>query len=530
MSGKHYSQYLLRALDGEDLRLDEELSVLVELGNRLRRAVPPVPYLEEDVRHRILSNVARGESREPAKPGARLRRMPWLAWAGVAVTALAMMAAILVVFLLSTGGPPVREYGEIAMLRMNRGEAAVRDAQGNERAAGAGELVVEGETIIAGSGARGIVEFPSGSILRMLGEAEIGLSTGEDGVVVDVYRGKSYHRVADGTPYTARSGNVVVTAKGTAFSFDVEGKSGKVITVHSSVGVAVESGGPGDWTSVLAQGSVFVFGEEEPRVLAVTPDELRGEWLKWNSYLDKALGLPAGAFTLLEESVLAGEETTATPEQPPAEESMPPQPSPQPVPQPAPPPAEKSISLSASARQGAVDFSWTVSGYSGFQGFKLCRSETNSAPVYPGDWWMYIDGAATRSATDTSVQAGRTYYYRLAAYNAGSVLGYSNAVKVTVPGTPQELSISLAAVVEGGKVKLSWNVGGEGDYSGFKVCRSETNPNPGYPGEALTLVDAAARSYVDASVISGYTYYYRLGIYKDGGIIKYSNAVKVVVP
>jgi hypothetical protein len=530
MSDKYYSQYLLRALDGEELRLDEELSGLVEMGDRVRCAIPATPILEEDAQRRIWNSVV-SQVREPAAPQRRVDRLPRLAWAGAAVLTLAIVAVLVIVFL-STGGPVVREPAEIASLRLDRGEVTIRDAQGEERAAGADEVINDGDVIIAAADARGIVEFESGCILRLYGKAEIGLYAGEGGVVAEVFEGMSYHRVVDGTPYTARSGDVTVTARGTAFSFDVEGESGKVISVHSSVEVAVDSEAPVDWTSKLEQGDVFVYGEgDEPQILDVTREELDNEWLRWNKSLDEALGLPIGAFSLLVETVTG--EDTAQPDQPqpPAEEPEQPAPQPQPSPQPTPPPpAEKSVTLSGSARQGAVDFSWTLTGYSDFQGFKLCRSESNPAPSYPGDWWTYIDGAATRSATDTSVQAGHTYYYRLAVYNAGAVLDYSNAVMVTVPGAPQELSISLSGVVEGGKAKLSWSVSGEGDYSGFKVCRSESNPNPSYPGDTCTFVDAAQRSYIDSTVASGHTYYFRVGIYKDGTIIKYSNAVTVTVP
>lgn len=544
MSDKYYSQYLLRALDGEELRLDEDLSGLVQLGSRVRCAIPAAPLLGEDARRRIWDSAVSG-AREPVTLERHRTHIPRLAWAAAAVLALALIAVLVVVFV-NTGGPTVYEPAEIALLRLERGEVMVRSAQGEERAAGDGEVIREGDAIVAAVDARGIVEFESGCILRLHGEAEIGLSAGEDGVVAEVFKGKSYHRVVDGTPYVARSGDVTVTAQGTAFTFDVEEESGKVISVHSSVHVAVDTADPEDWTSDLEEGDVFLYGEgKDAQVLDVTREELDNEWIRWNKALDEALGLPVGALYLLEEAV-AGEQGPQPDEQEapapdegeseqPGDQPQPqpaPQPDPQPTPQPAPSPQPEEMSavLSASARQGAVDFGWTLSGYSGFQGFKLCRSESNSSPSYPDDWWMYIDGAGTRSATDTSVQAGHTYYYRLAVYNQGAVLGYSNAVQVTVPGPPPGLSISLSGMVDGGKVMLSWSVSGEGSYSGFKVCRSETNPNPSYPGDTCFYVDGAQRSYADAAVTPGHTYYYRVGIYKDGAIIAYSNAVTLTLP
>ncbi len=528
MNAKLYSQYLLRALDGEDLRLDQELSGLVGLSGRVRSTVPETPGLSEDARLRIWkSAVAQG--RELPRERSRSSLVPRLAWAAAALVAAALVT-VLVIILVGGGGPAPWEPGEMAMLHVDRGEVIIRDAQGEEQAAEVDEVIEEGDTILAATDAQCIVEFKSGCIMRLYGEAEVGFTASDDGLVAEVTRGKSYHRVVEGVPYTARSGGVTVTARGTAFTFDVEGEAGQIISVHSSVEVTLDSAEDENLTSQLEQGDVFIYGGAEGVLVQdVTREDLDSEWLRWNKSLDEALGLPVGALSLLDETVTGGE--PAQPQTPAEEEEAQPAPQPQPSPQPTPPPpAEKSVSLSGSARAGAVDFSWTLTGYSGFQGFKLCRSETNTAPSYPGDWWMYVDGAAVRSATDTSVEAGHTYYYRLAVYNAGNVLGYSNAIKVTVPGAPQELSISLSATAGSGKISLSWSVSGEGTYSGFKVCRSETNTSPSYPGDTCTLVDASARSFADTAVTSGHTYYYRVGIYKDGTIIKYSNAVKVTVP
>ena len=531
MKSKYYAQYLLRALEGEDLRLDEEMSGLVALGSRVSCAVPATPPLSDDARRRIWNNAVSRTS-EPIVLRRRVAGIPRLAWAAAAGVTLAIIA-VLAVFLVFRGGTPVQETVQVASLRIEQGEITVRDTQGDERTASDGERLSEGDVILAAADALGIVEFESGCIMRLHGEAEVGLIEGDDGVIAEVYEGQTYHRVIDGTPYVVRSGDVTATATGTAFAFDVEEAGGRIVSVHSSVEVEVGGAPPPDANSLLEQGDIFLFGEDiEAQVLDITREDLDNAWMKWNRDLDELLGLPLGAFAILEEIAAEEEAQPEQPEEPPAEEEpAPPAPQP-PAPQPPapPPPVEQSLSLSASAREGAVDFSWTLTGYSGFQGFKLCRSESNPAPSYPGDWWKYIDGESARSVTDGSVEAGHTYYYRLGVYNNGAVIAYSNTVQVTVPGQAKEPSISLNGVVEGGKVKLSWSVSDAGAYDGFKVCRSETNPNPSYPGDTCTFVAFGQNYYTDTSVVSGKTYYYRVGIYKDGGIVKYSNAVKVTVP
>lgn len=529
MRGKYYSQYLMRALDGEAVPLSRELEKLVSLGERVTRAVPAVPRLDEGARRRIWESAV--SAAHEAEPHGKVRALYLRRVAWVAAACLVALAALFAALYLRGGGPAVRERVEVATLRVDRGEMAIKDVEGVERIAQDGETLAEGEAVIASEEARGWIEFEYGSLTRLLGEGEVAVVEGDDGVVVEVRRGRTYHRVAEGVPYTARCADISVTALGTAFALEVEDGKARVLSIHSSVEVEA-----GEDVLRLEEGDALAFGAgADGLIYDLTLKHLDDEWFRWNKSLDEELGLPVGILRLLEEEDGYAEEGAPTQEtapQPPAPEPQPsPQPAPQPTPQPAPqPPAQKSLVLSASAREGAVDFTWTLSGYSGFQGFKLCRSENNPEPTYPGDWWKYIDGADTRSATDASVEGGHTYYYRLAVYNQGEVLGYSNAVKVTVPGQSQELSISLSVTVEGGKVKLSWNVSGKGSYDGFKVCRSETDTSPSYPGDAYAFVDAGSRSYTDAAVSSGHTYYYRVGIYCSDSIVAYSNAVKAVVP
>jgi len=537
---KGTSEILLRALDGEDIRLDGELSELVRLSHRVRAAAPGLPRLEDAARRRIWERTlsGHGTAERLARPTGRIPRLAWGIAAGLA---LALIAVLVLVFV-NVGESPVLEEKEVAVLRVRRGEITVINTRGEGGPAGDGAALREGDTVIAGKDSRGIVEFGRGCILRLEGEAEVSLSSSDGELVVDLMKGKSYNRVVDGTSYVVRSGGIKATAEGTAFTFDVEEHTTRVISLHDAVKVDVTRDSSLNWSSSLEEGKIFLYreGEEEAHLAEVSMEELKSEWLIWNKSLDEELGLPLGVFSMLESEIAAEEpqeqpqtqpETAPPGEEQPVTPPPPPPPEPEPGPEPPPPPPEqKSVTLNAVAGERKVDFTWTVTGYSGFQGFKLCRSETNPSPSYPGDWWKYIDGEGARSVTDTSVQPGRTYYYRLAVYDQGNVLGYSNSVQVTVPGQPQELSISLSAVLDGGKVVLSWVVSGEGEYSGFKVCRSQTNPKPSYPAEGLAFVAYGQSSYTDGDVKSGNTYYYRVGIYKDGSILTYSNNVQVTLP
>jgi ferric-dicitrate binding protein FerR (iron transport regulator) len=544
--GKGSSQILLRALDGEDILLEEELQSLLGLGEKVRAAAAPVPALSGDARRRIWEAAVTGVPGPQREEGLG-PRVPRLAWGIAAGLALAGVVALVLV-LVFAGGPAGR-VTEVARLQSVWGEVRVIGSGGVERAAREGEALADGDTLITTPGSRATVEFAAGSILRLDGDTEAAVREIEGSAGVELVHGRSYHRVVGGEPYTVISGEVSAAARGTAFAFDALEDTYRVMSLQSASRVEVGRDSASSWGEDVPEGKVFVYRRGRPpgEILDISRDDLDNEWIRWNRDLDAELGFPLGILTMLDQAeevenqppAETGEQAQPSGgEQPQQEKTEPspspqtepqPQPTPAPAPQPAPQPVAQSLVLSAQAGEGAVSFTWTVEGYSGFQGFKLCRSETNPAPSYPGDWWKYVDGEGARSTSDTSVQAGHTYYYRLGIYNQGSILAYSNAVQVTVPGQPQELSVTMSATPADGKVKISWVVSGEGSYDGIKVCRSETNPNPSYPGEWIAYITSGS-SYADTDVLSGHTYYYRVGIYKGGTIIKYSNSATATLP
>jgi FecR protein len=527
------SEHLLRALDGEGLHLEVELQALLHLGNRVRVAVPEIPLLDENARRRIWSD-AISRTKEPTPAEGRILGIPRLAWGVAGGLAVALIVVLVMIYVFAGG--PAKQAADIASLRSLWGEIHVISPQGQERLAREGEILRSGDSLISSRDSRGIVEFGEGSTLRLDGDTEVVLQESQSEVAVEIVYGKSYHRVAGGTPYSVFSENVRTTAEGTAFTFDVTADTEEVMDLQSSVEVEVMSDSAADWNTDLGEGEIFIYsqGQPEGQISNLSPGDLENEWIEWNKDQDAELGFPLGALSQLDgQETAEGQTNVPADQQPPSNTDNQPAPQPTPQPQPAPtpppPPVDKSLALSAQTGEGIVYCSWTLTGYSGFQGFKLCRSETNPSPSYPGDWWQYVDGDGARSTSDNTVQAGHTYYYRVGVYSQGSILGYSNMVQVTVPGQPQELSISMSVTVVSGKVKVSWSISGSGTYDGVKVCRSETNPNPSYPGEYIAYITSGS-SYTDADVVSGHTYYYRVGILKDGSILKYSNSAQVTIP
>jgi hypothetical protein len=81
---------------------------------------------------------------------------------------------------------------------------------------------------------------------------------------------------------------------------------------------------------------------------------------------------------------------------------------------------------------GSVTITWTADG-SFPSGFKVVWSDTNTAPVFPGDSYYYASDPAARQTTIASLTQGSTYYFRVCRYKGSNCDVYSNAAQFTLP-------------------------------------------------------------------------------------------------
>lgn len=186
---------------------------------------------------------------------------------------------------------------------------------------------------------------------------------------------------------------------------------------------------------------------------------------------------------------------------------------------------------------GNVEMTWDKYVPSGFNYYKVIRSQTNSNPVYPDDGYIiYSSDQNFTSYTDISVPDG-TVYYRVCSiaspnrYCSEVVTIDTNEEDVQID--TEEIEIVLSVKEENGKIKLSWSTDGDIE-NGFKIAKSTINKNPTYPvmpGDSYYyLTDSSARSYIDSEVSIGKTYYYRVCQYNGNGeCLVYSNNVSITL-
>src|ERR1043166_1966467 len=165
----------------------------------------------------------------------------------------------------------------------------------------------------------------------------------------------------------------------------------------------------------------------------------------------------------------------------------------------APAPPLAPLNLSAVNGDTQVILSWSPALNAA--GYIVSRSGVSGGP------YSQVGVTGTTNFTDTGLVNGATYYYVVAATNS---LGVStNSTEVV--GQPNVVVRGITAVGGTNQVALNWNVlAGADSYS---VLRASSAGGPfGTIASGLT-----GTSYLDSTVSSGSTYYYRISAPLSGG-------------
>ena len=151
------------------------------------------------------------------------------------------------------------------------------------------------------------------------------------------------------------------------------------------------------------------------------------------------------------------------------------------------------LTLTNSSYSGKIIISWDA--VDGAASYKLYRSTDKKN-------WSLIKSTSGTSVTNTSTEAGKTYYYRVKALasNSAADSAYSS-VKYRTCDLPQP-TIKLSGISSTGKIKISWDAV-DGAVS-YKVYRSTDKAN-------WKLIKTTTNtSLTNTSTVAGTTYYYKV--------------------
>ena len=168
-----------------------------------------------------------------------------------------------------------------------------------------------------------------------------------------------------------------------------------------------------------------------------------------------------------------------------------------------------------------INLTWTDNS-SSESGYKIEHS--------PVDNLHYTEvGSVAPNVTvysDRGLNEGTKYYYRVRAYNAITISGYSSAKSATtlfnIPVAPSGLTITT---LQSAKIIIAWTDNSNNE-TGFKIQRK--GATGGYAD--LTTKGANVTSYTDTAVTDGTLYYYRVCATNTAGDSAYSNEVNGITP
>ncbi|MDQ3076790.1 MAG: fibronectin type III domain-containing protein, partial [bacterium] len=159
-------------------------------------------------------------------------------------------------------------------------------------------------------------------------------------------------------------------------------------------------------------------------------------------------------------------------------------------------------------------------------GFSVMRSEN-------GANWSTIQQASvnTTVATDRSLVAGKIYYYRIQANNAGGST-YSDTISIkaepisqtSAPLQPTSLNVVNVGSATSPRLKITWQDNSFNESS-FWVMKSETGN--GLDWVILSKEPANDQELYDTAVTAGKTYYYRVRANTENSGFRWSNLASI---
>ena len=170
----------------------------------------------------------------------------------------------------------------------------------------------------------------------------------------------------------------------------------------------------------------------------------------------------------------------------------------------------------------AVRLAWT--NVANEAGYRIYRRVDGSEDGYA---LIRTVGANVTSLTDEGLEVGKTYLYKVLAFNAAGNSPFSNVRSVAItetfrPAAPREL---VARAVSPTRVELSWaDVRGD---TGYRIERrvdgSDTWVKLGYSGPSVTR-------FSDTTAQPGKTYFYRVRAGGVGAVSEWSNVASATTP
>jgi len=180
------------------------------------------------------------------------------------------------------------------------------------------------------------------------------------------------------------------------------------------------------------------------------------------------------------------------------------------------PPGQPSdLSVVTDETTGTVSLSWNPplldagnQELTGLNGYKVFRAkDTEDSFVQIGT----LPAAQTTFVDSSDLELNARYFYRVSALDGVANEGARSATaSITTTGTGVAVPGNLRTLGKIGEVEVQWNAVSEPNLLGYLLLRSTSTQSAFQPVTSDTLFTTAQTVYVDADVVAGTIYFYRV--------------------
>jgi fibronectin type 3 domain-containing protein len=173
-----------------------------------------------------------------------------------------------------------------------------------------------------------------------------------------------------------------------------------------------------------------------------------------------------------------------------------------------------------------IELSWFIPYLNDFDQYRLYRSET-SAVDENSHLVTSITVQNNTTYTDTDLEPGTTYYYRVYIYDRSGLSSASNTVsrKTEDNEVPEAVTVAIEEV-DSTNFRLSWTRNDDDDFASYRIYRDTESGVTDEPSKLLAIENSqSSTTYSDQGITVGQTYYYRVYVFDRHGASIGSNEV-----
>lgn len=182
--------------------------------------------------------------------------------------------------------------------------------------------------------------------------------------------------------------------------------------------------------------------------------------------------------------------------------------------------------------EDSLALTWTQNTDEDFSKYEIYRGLEPGVTLESEMIGQFEDAAIT-TLIDEGLEFNTEYYYRLFVYNDSGISISSNEVSGTTLDNIPPLPVSLYPpyAVTSDSVSIAWSICYDDDFESYALYRSLAPEISSENGEEQVVYGSPAKTtYVDAGLVPGTTYYYRVEVRTTDGFFVLSNEISVTTP